>query len=396
MHMMQGVLPRAALNAQLFRMNEGYRSAGISRYTYHLLRELPRAASDFELDVYSTAAQASQLFSNITLRTTRLPVHKPLARILWEQTLFAWNLFQKNYALLHSLAYVLPLLNATPSVVTVYDLSFIIYPEYFRPFQRLYLRLGTHTAIQRARRILTISESTKRDIVRLSQCDPAKIDVALPGVGSEFFQTLNATELEKFRRERGLPEHFILFLGTREPRKNIPSLLRAFALAKQKIKLPHSLVLAGGRGWMDEPITRVIVENNLESDVLFPGFVAEAELPYWFQAAECFVYPSQYEGFGMPPLEALASGTPVITSNVSSLPEAVGDAALLVDPKSSMEIADALVRVWTDKTLRQEMKARGVRHARQFTWTRTAQNTAQSYRLALGLPQPATAITQFP
>ena len=387
MNVMQVERPRAALNAQLFRMNEGYRSAGIARYIFHLLRELPFAANDFQLDVYATEPQAAQLLSNLNLHTTRIPVHKPLARIFWEQTFFALDLLKKNYALLHSLAYVLPLLNHTPGVVTCYDLSFYIYPEYFRPFQRLYLQLGTRLATKRARRIIAISESTKRDLIRLLHQDPAKIDVALPGVDTEFFQTLGAAELENFRRARNLPEHFVLYIGTREPRKNLPSLIRAFAFAKQKMKLPHSLVLAGGRGWMDEQIARTIAETDSTANVLFPGFVAQAELPYWYQAADAFVYPSQYEGFGMPPLEALASGTPVITSNVSSLPEAVGDAALLITPQSSEQIADALVRVLTDDTLRQEMKTRGPRHARLFTWARTAQVTAQSYRAALGLPQ---------
>lgn len=385
---MQVERPRVALNAQLLRINEGYRSAGIARYMLHLLRELVSTANDFQLELYSTEPLVPSLFPNVPVHTTRIPAHKPLARIVWEQTVFALNLLQKNYALLHSLAYVAPVLNNTPGVVTLYDLSFYLYPQYFRPFHRLYLQLGTRISTRRARRILTISESTKRDAVRLLGLDPNRIDVALPGVDAEFFQEVDAGALETFRRTKGLPEHFVLFVGTREPRKNIPSLLRAFGAAKRQLHFSHKLVLAGGRGWMDDDIPRTIEELGMSGEVLFPGFVSHEELPLWYRAADVFVYPSQYEGFGMPALEALASGTPVITSNVSSLPEAVGDAALLIDPKSPDEIANALVRVLQDNTLGAEMRARGLKHARQFTWGRTAQVTAQSYRRALGRSNP--------
>jgi glycosyltransferase involved in cell wall biosynthesis len=389
---MQVERPRAALNAQLLRINEGYRSAGIARYMLHLLRELPAAAHDFQLDVFATEPLAPSLLPNVTVRSTRAPAHHPLARILWEQTLFPIALSQKNYALLHSLAYVSPLVNHTLSIVTLYDLSFYLFPEYFRPFQRLYLQFGARVSAQRAQRIITISEATKRDAVRLLNLDQTKIHVAPPGVDLDFFQRVDAPQIEAFRRAQGLPDHFVLFIGTREPRKNIPSLLRAFALAKREHTLPHYLVLAGGRGWMDQDIARVLAETGLDAQVLFPGFIPHQELPLWYRAADAFVYPSQYEGFGMPPLEALASGTPVITSSVSALAEAVGSAALLINPKSPREIADALLRVLRDDALRHEMRQRGLAHARQFTWQRTAQATAETYRRALGSPNPVPVL----
>lgn len=389
---MQVERPRAALNAQLLRINEGYRSAGIARYMFHLLRELPGAANAFQLDVYATEPLAPTLFPDVTIHTTRLPAHKPLARILWEQTLLPLDLLQQNYALLHSLAYVSPLINRTRTIVTLYDLSFYLYPEYFRPFHRLYLQWGTRFSIRRAERIITISESTKRDAVRLLRLAPEKIDVAVPGVDEEFFKPVSAETIARFRRDKNLPEHFVLFIGTREPRKNIASLIRAFALLQGRTKYTYKLVLAGGRGWMDEEIPKVLEATGMSDQVLFPGFVPHEELPLWYRAADAFVYPSQYEGFGMPALEALASGTPVITSNVSSLPEAVGDAALLIDPQSPEQIADDLVRLLDDGDLCQALRARGLEHARQFTWTRTAQVTARSYASALGLGGPLAVL----
>lgn len=388
---MQVERPRAALNAQLLRINEGYRSAGIARYMVHLLRELPPAANEFQLDVYATEPLAPTLLPDVTIRTTRLPVHKPLARIFWEQTVFALNLLQKNYSLLHSLAYVSPLLNRTRTIVTLYDLSFYLYPEYLRPFHRLYLRWGTRFSARRAERLITISESAKRDAVRLLKLEPDKIDVAVPGVDELFSRPISPEAIAQFRRLKKLPDHFVLFLGTREPRKNIPSLIRAFAKLQGRTRVAYKLVLAGGRGWMDEEIPHVLQATDMTDHVLFPGFVPHEDLPLWYHAADAFVYPSQYEGFGMPALEALASGTPVITSNVSSLPEAVGDAALLIDPQSPEQIADALVRILNDTDLRLELRARGLEHARQYTWTRTAQVTARSYRRALGLPEPVPA-----
>lgn len=387
MNAVQVERPRVALNAQLLRLNEGYRSAGIARYIYHLLRELPQVARELDIDVFATEPLAPALLSGVTIRTTRLPVHKPLARIFWEQSLFALQL-QNHYALLHSLAYVSPWLNRTPGIVTLYDLSFYLYPEYFRPFQRLYLQIGTRASVRRAKQIITISESSKRDVVEILHTKPEQIQVVPPGVEPDFFCPIEKSRVQDFRRAKNLPDHFVLFLGTREPRKNLPALIRAFTHAKRAYQLPHKLILAGGRGWLDSAIDRTIQELDAAGDIIFPGFVAQAELPLWYRAADVFVYPSQYEGFGMPALEALACGTPVITSNVSSLPEAVGKAAILVDPGASEQIADALQRVLTDAALRHELAARGPQQARPFTWERAAQLTAQTYRNALGLANP--------
>lgn len=384
--------PCIALNAQLFRSNQGYRSAGISRYIECLVRELPAALPEFDLNVYATDPLAPALLSNVALYKTRMAAHKPLVRILWEQTLFAWELAQKDYCLLHSLAYVSPFLNWTPGVVTLYDLAFFVYPQYFPPLQRLYLQVGTRLSTRRARRVIAISESTKRDAVRILQLNPARIDVALPGLESDFLQgPVSPAVLAEFRQQARLPERFVLFVGTREPRKNITVLLRAFAAARRRAQLPHTLVLAGGRGWMDQDIAKTIRDEHLENDVLLPGFVPGDRLRLWYSAADVFVYPSQYEGFGMPALEALACGTPVLTSNVSALPEAVGDAALLVSPQDMNAMADALVRLLSDQGLRAELRERGLTHARAFSWARTARATAASYRRALGLMAPQTA-----
>lgn len=384
--------PRVALNAQLLRLNEGYRSAGIARYIFHLLRALAPMADDFLLDVFATEPHAPALIPGAHFRTTRLPAHKPLARIFWEQTVLPFQL-RNNYTLLHSLAYVSPFFNSTPSIVTIYDLSFYLYPQYLRSLQRIYLQVSTRVSARRAKKIITISESSRRDLIQHLRVPPEKIKVIHPGVEAFFFDAPAPETLQHFRRTNKLPEHFILYVGTHEPRKNIPTLLRAFHQTKRALRLPHHLVLAGGRGWMDNAIAETIRELDIADQIIFPGFVPHAELPLWYRAADAFVYPSQYEGFGMPALEALACGTPTITSNVSSLPEAVGDAALLVDPRSTEQLAAALTRLLNDAALRHELAQRGTQHARQFTWTRAAQLTLETYRRALDLPAHQVAMT---
>ncbi len=382
---MRALRPRIALNAQLLRLNAGYRSAGIAQYILHLLRALPAAAPDLELHAYTGEPRTREMLSALQIHLTRWRTESPTARIIWEQVVFPFELAHQRSNLIHALAYASPLLSGVPAVVTVYDLSFILYPEYFRATNRTYLRWVTRWSTGCARHVIAISESTKQDLIRLFSLPANRVEVIPLGVEPEFFEEGKDQVREQFRRAKNLPEHFVLFIGTQEPRKNIPTLIRAFAQAKSRAHLPHRLVIAGGRGWMDDSIERTIEELNLQREVLRPGFIAQEELPLWYRAADVFVYPSQYEGFGLPPLEAMAAGTPVITSNCSSLPEVVGDAALLIDPRDEASLAEALSRVLTDSALSEDLGRRGRARAREFTWARAAQATAQAYRRVLNL-----------
>jgi len=192
--------------------------------------------------------------------------------------------------------------------------------------------------------------------------------------------------LADLRRRRGLPEHMILYVGTLEPRKNLVTLLEAYARCRDEaspaLRLPP-LVLAGGKGWGCEAIFAAVERLGLGQAVLFPGFVPHGELPLWYSAADVFVYPSLYEGFGLPVLEALACSTPVITSNVSSLPEVAGEAGLLVDPTDANALAEALRRMWGDADLRQEMRTRGLTQAARFSLTALGRQTLAVYQEAV-------------
>ncbi len=379
------------LNAHLLALEETYRGAGINWYIHNLLTHLPRVDRDNRYTAFIGDGRFTS--SGLALKLSRLPTSRPVVRIFWEQVVQPFALQKERVDLLHALAFVTPLLSPCPAVVTIYDLSFLLYPESFKRFKRFYLGLFTRLSARRARRIIAISKSTKRDVVRLLGVPPEKVEVIYCGI-DEAFRPLAEDQVAAFRSKRGLPERFILFVGTIEPRKNLTTLLEAYAVfrrdvrdqeignRKSEIENLH-LVIGGAKGWFYEDVFARVEELGLEGQVMFPGYIPVSELPLWYNAAELFVYPSLYEGFGLPPLEAMACGTPVVTANTSSLPEVVGEAGLTVDPLDVEGLAEAMRRVLDDEALRQEMRKRGLQRAKGFSWTKTAQETVQVYRRAM-------------
>ncbi len=371
-----------ALNAHLLTAHKGYRSAGINGYIYHLLRALPTADPALRYTVFAGPQSDPPAHARLTVRCAPWSTARPVRRIAWEQLLQPAAVMQTQPDLLHALAFVSPVLTRTPSVVTVYDLSFVHYPQRLPAARRLYLRLLTRWSCQRARRVIAISQSTARDLTVTFGVPADKIDVAAPGVGVEF-APLPDPEIAAFRAQKGLPERFLLFLGTLEPRKNLPMLLRAYARLPETERRAVHLVLAGGRGWMTDEIFATIAQHDLDATVHLPGYVPAEELPLWYNTADALVYPSVFEGFGLPVVESLACGTPVVVSNVSSLPEAAGNTGYSLPPDDVGAWAEALAHVIGDAAWRAEAGARGIAHAAQFTWTNTAAQTVQSYRRAL-------------
>jgi glycosyltransferase involved in cell wall biosynthesis len=366
------------VDAHLLSLAETYRSAGIHWYIQNLLSYLPAADSAIKYTVFLGEKRYSGA-PGLDLQISRLPTHQPIVRIVWEQVIQPAALGRSGVDLIHGMAFVGPLLSACPSVVTVHDLSFLFYPQGFRKLNRLYLRIFTRLSVHRAQRIIAVSESTKRALVQQYGLLPAKIDVVHNGVDPSF-RLLQASQVAAFRAEQGLPERFILFVGTLEPRKNVAALIEAYArLSRSR----PPLMLVGGKGWLHDGVFARMEALGLTDEVRFVGYVPAGDLPFWYNAADLFVYPSLYEGFGLPPLEAMACGTPVITSAASSLPEVVSQAGLLVDPTSIDDLVSAMARVLADADLREEMRAAGLVQASLFSWQQTAQRTAASYRRAL-------------
>ena len=368
------------LNAHLLSLAESYRSAGINWYLYNLLGHLPEADPEISYTVFLGQKRYSGA-PELRLQVSRLPTHRPPVRILWEQMIQPWSASRAGVELLHGPAFVGPLVGSCPFVITVHDLSFLLYPQGLRALNRIYLRTCTRLSVQRARRVIAVSESTKRDLVHYYDLSPAKVDVVHNGVDT-VFQPLPADRVAAFRAERGLPARFILFVGTLEPRKNVVRLIDAYA------RLPKTrppLMLVGGKGWFYDEVFARVETLSLNSEVQFVGYVPAEDLPWWYNAANLFVYPSLYEGFGLPPLEAMACGTPVVTSTTSSLPEVVGQAGLLVDPTDIEALAAAMEQVLADPGVREKMRAAGLAQAQGFSWQKTARRTVGSYRRALAV-----------
>lgn len=373
---------RIGINAHLLAEGESYRRAGVSRYIYNLIAHLSEADPGGDYTVFLNSRCAFR--TSYRQKRSRLPTEKPSVRILWEQFFQPLQLVAARIALLHSPVNIQPLFLPCRGVITVMDLTFVVYPESFKPAQRLYQKVFTRLSARRASHLIAISGSTARDLTRFFAVPNSKITVIFPGVDAAYRPIRDESLLASFRLRHSLPEKFILSVGTLEPRKNLVTLLHAYAQFKRQANTNHKLVLAGGKGWFYQPIFAAVEELGLQGDVLFPGFVAEDELPLWYNTADVFVYPSLYEGFGLPPLEAMACGKPVAVADSSSLPEVVGDAALCIDPYQPEEWAAALLRLCQDASLRSDLAARALERAGQFSWTRMARETAQVYRDVLG------------
>jgi glycosyltransferase involved in cell wall biosynthesis len=367
-----------AINAHLVSGKAWYRSAGIHQYIYHLLRHLGQANRDLR---YTVLLGEGSLPPDVPLTPlqSRWPTSRAAVRVLWEQFVQPSTLRRIRAHLLHAPAFISPLLGSCPAITTIHDLSFMRFPDLFRAANRLYLKTFTRLSAQRARRLIAVSVHTASESTRLLGVPRERIDVVYHGVDPTF-RPLPADEVTAFRQRKGLPERFVLFVGTLEPRKNLVRLVEAFAAVHDG---DSKLVLAGGKGWLCDEVFATVDALGVDKEVIFPGFVMNAELPLWYNAATILAYPSLYEGFGLPIIESQACGTPALTSNTSSLPEAAGDAALAVDPYDVEALAAGLHRLLTDEPLRHELRERGMDHAHQFTWAKAAAETVRAYRRAL-------------
>ena len=370
------------LNAHLLSLDEGYRAAGASRYIHKLLEHLPNA--DPTLRYHAFLADGRVNLGGWTYHRSRWPTRRRGVRILWEQLAQPSAARRQGLDLIHAPFCVGPLAATCPFVVSIHDLSFFRYPELFRPMNRRYLQPLTRLSARRASLVLASSESTRQDVVDILGVPPGKIAVVHLGVEPDLQPVDSPGRLAAFRQSRSLPERFILFLGTLEPRKNLPTLLAAYARLCQRPGFAHYLVIAGGKGWYYDEIDAAVQHLGLGGRVLFPGYVPDNELSLWYSAADLFVYPSLYEGFGLPPLEALACGTPVVASDSSSLPEVVGDAGLVVPPLDDGALAEAMERLLNDAALASELRRRGLARARAFSWQRVARETSSTYHRVLG------------
>lgn len=269
------------------------------------------------------------------------------------------------------------------SILTIHDLSFRRYGEFFSLRKNFWHKMvNVKKLVNKFDKIIAVSKNTKRDIVELYGVDENKIEVIYPGIGEEFGEV--KSQKLKVKNKYDLPEKFILFLGTIEPRKNIEGLISAFnELKKDERFKEYKLVLAGGKGWKSENIYLTWKNSPYKNDINFLGYIPKEEKPVLYSLASLFVYPSFYEGFGFPPLEAMAAGVPVITSFASSLPEVVGEAGLMVDPYNITDIKIAMEKILIDEKLKNSLVAKGFEQVKKFSWEKTAEKYLEIFRLTL-------------
>ena len=371
-----------ALNAQLLASAQTYRAAGVSNYSWRLLAALgARAQTDSHLQLSAFVNDAGLALDGVTPIVTSLPLHRPAARIAWEQSVLPGVLRRLRPELHHGLVNVLPLASNVPAVVTVHDLSFERVPETLPPVKRRYLHYLCAASCRKARRIIAVSQQTADDVMAFYGIASDRIVVVHNGVGVEFIPPAPVT-VATLRRQHDLPARYVLYLGTLEPRKNLPRLINAFAAWRARAGengRDVALVLAGAPGWGTEEIHAAVRAAGIEEAVRFPGFVPADELPTWYGGALAFVYPSRFEGFGLPVLEAMACGTPVICSRTPSLLESAGDAALTFAPDRQDALVDCLARVIGQAALRAELRAAGLARAARASHGREPQPPPQPF-----------------
>ncbi len=265
------------------------------------------------------------------------------------------------------------------AVAMVHDITPVLFPSLLPPKGRLFYRRALTLGIKRLGRITVPSQCTKNDLVTHLSADPGKVTVVSRGVDPRFQTARHLEPIAAVKRKYRLPDRFILYVGTLEPRKNLARLIGAYRRLREEGAC-HALVIAGARGWLCDDVFEAAGRDGLREHIIFTGHVGEDDLLALYQSADVFAYPSLYEGFGLPVLEAMACGVPVVCSDRGSLPEAAGDAALLVDPTDESAIAAALARALRDDDLRRELVARGLRRAREFTWDRVARSFLSVYQ----------------
>jgi glycosyltransferase involved in cell wall biosynthesis len=354
-----------------------YHQAGIGQYILRLTQALAQINRDDAFVIFKSRKDKTPIVAQPNFKRQKMwtPSHHRFERLAMSLELAPFAL-----DILHSPDFIPPAWTRCPSVITMHDLAFMLYPRFLtRDSARYYGQVDV--AARQADHIIAVSESTKRDTIRLLGVPEAKITVIYEAA-HPLFELIAADGAREFvRTHYNLPPEFILFVGTIEPRKNLPTLLRAFRRLRDNYKSEAVLAIAGNRGWLVEEVDQVIAELQLGNAVRFLGNVRNEELVYLYNAATLFVLPSFYEGFGLPPLEAMACGTPVIVSNVSSLPEVVGDAGLLIAPEDIEALTVAMWRVLTDDKLRRELCEKGLKRAQTFSWERAARETLAVYRL---------------
>ncbi|NFI51518.1 glycosyltransferase family 4 protein [Clostridium botulinum] len=358
--------------------------SGIGVYTYELTKRLQYFKDiEFEGNIFNFFNR-----NDIEKDIEGLDIRKNICslfpygvyRRMWSYIPIKYNfLFRRNADIYQFFNFVVPPNISGKVITTIHDLTYILYPNTMEIANRKRLEKDMKATVKNADYIITISESSKRDIIKYLNVDKNKIEVIYPGVDGIYKKLLNNDEITTVKKKYNIEGKYLLYLGTLEPRKNIETILRAYNLFKKSNKDNIKLVLAGKKGWLYDSIFNLVKEFGIEDKVIFTDYVDDKDKSALYQGAEMFLFPSLYEGFGIPVIEAMASRTPVITSNSSSLPEVAGEAAIITDPLDYIKISKSIELILNDNELREKMVNEGIKQANKFSWDLSAEKLKNIY-----------------
>lgn len=370
------------IGLDFINLNLNNLGGGLGRYAMQLINGLAELDKKNEYVLFLNAEVANRIKvknPRFILKSIKIP-HRRFAP--WNQIYFALHLKQlKGIDLLHSPVTPLPLLlfKKVKKIVTLHDLAWKFFPSTFRKVGVVWWSLAWPLSLKLSRHIVVDSESTKRDIINLYNTPAEKITVIYPYVSHYFVQN-SQDAVNEARKKYNLPEKYILSVGVSHKRKNLNALIEAFQIVKKEKIIPHKLVLTGPRGWGSAVFVEKIKALNLQSEVIFTEAISDTDLPLIYSAADVMVFPSLYEGFGYPPLEAMSCGTPVISSNNSSLPEVVGSAGLYIDSENPEDIAEMIVKVLYSPELARGLRTAGFEQAKKFTMEEMIRKQIEVYK----------------
>lgn len=358
---------------------------GVGWYTQKILEQFNNDIFEFEgygFNFLNRTDIREDMFSLKFKKKINRLIPYSIYRRIWYYLPVSYNtLFDSNAYIYHFFNYIVPPKINGKVITTVYDMVYKLYPETMTKRNHKRLDKELKRSVDRADKVITISENSKREIIEFLHVKDSKIEIVYPGIDRETY-TRNHTQeaMRRIREKYQLPSTFILYLGTLEPRKNIGKIIDAYAQLKTQMDKHIYLVIAGKKGWMYDEIFHKVENYGLKDDVIFTGYVEEKDKPLIYKMSKLFVFPSLYEGFGMPVLEAMAAGVPVITSNTSSLPEVAGDAGILVDPEDVVGLSDAMKKTLEDDTLRSQMIEKGFKQSLKFSWEKSAKKLIEIYK----------------